>query len=119
MAPLAPPEAPPEAPLSELPLRPRPCVPWRYSSREMEPSRFLSSASKLGRLAPAPALAPPLTEPDPVTGPAPTEPDPMAPEDEDAPGALVPGVPAPVPDPLCANAPSGRVTAAASATAVM
>src|SRR5688572_14657740 len=78
LLPDAPPlEAPPiglEPAAAPLALPPgRPCVPSRYSSREIEPSRFLSSASKVGMPAPW------LVETDPAADPAPAdEPDPGA-----------------------------------------
>jgi hypothetical protein len=76
----------------------------------------LSSASKLGM--PAPALALPPVDPAPELELMPADP-PAPDEDEDeAPGALEPGVPAPVPELLCPRAVSGMAAAAASAIAV-
>lgn len=91
----------PEPP-APLPEADPPAVAARYSSREIEPSRLVSTCSKVGMLdAPlrAPALAPP------------------AELDDEAPGARVPGEPASLPalDPAASTL-IGSATAAAVTT---
>jgi hypothetical protein len=101
--PLAPPL--PEPPVAPLPAADPPAVAARYSSREMEPSRLVSTCSNVG-IADAPLLAP-AAAPEPPAG-----------LDDEAPGALVPDDPAslPVLDPAASTL-AGSATAAAITTA--